>query len=212
MNEEEILSSLVLLADDTVHFLTDSRKWERECWVCIEFLRALRVNVSETDLIKPNTEPPDVIYQDANFEVFIVLDQGRKLHADWKELSSLYRSAQCMEDLKEPYKPPKKISGAQVIEFLKPTLSIKRNSYAGRGISLGDIDVLVYLNLKECILDLGTPFPELDELQQQGWRSLSVFGNSYCRVLCVQPSAPDFLRAHVGEYYSHCTGIAMYFN
>jgi hypothetical protein len=200
MNEEEMLSSLVLLADDTVRFLTDPKKWERECWVCIEFLRALQVDVSKTDVIKPSTEPPDVIYQDANFEVFIVLDQGRKLHADWKELSSLYRSAQCLEDLKIPYKPPKKVSGAQVIQFLTPTLSKKRDSYARRGISLGDIDVLVYLNLKECILDLGTPFPgALDELQQQGWRSLSVFGNSYCKVLCVKPSAPDFLRAHVGN-------------
>ncbi len=199
MNEEELLTSLMLLADDTVDLLSESRKWERECWVCIEFFRALRVNISQTDLIKPSTDPPDVVYQDANFEVFIVLDQGRKLHYDWKKLSSKYKSARSSEDLLEKYTPPKKMSGTQVVEFLKPTLSKKLNSYAGRGISFSDIDVLVYLNLQEYILDLDTPFPKLDELKEQGWRSLSVFGNSYCRVLFAEQSAPHFLCTHVGK-------------
>jgi len=203
MNEEELLSSLVLLADDTVDFLSDSRKWERECWVCTAFLSALQINVSRSNLIKPTIEPPDVIYQGANFEVFVVLDQGRKLHDDWKKLSSLYKSAETLNDVMEPYKSPKKMSGVEVVEFLKPTLSKKRESYARRNISLSDIDVLVYLNFKEHTLDLSTPFPELDKLQQQGgWRSLSVYGNSFCRVLYAEQSAPIFLCSHVGNTIS----------
>jgi len=196
------LSSLVLLAEDTVDLLSSPRKWETECWVCTEFLRALKINVSQNDLIKPKSEPPDVICLGANFEVFIVLDKDRKLHADWKQKLSLSRNAQSLEDLLEPYRPPIKIPAKQILDFLKPTLSKKQQNYIKRGISLGDIDVLAYVNLTEYTLDLDTPFPELDELHQQGWRSISLFGNSYCRVLYAEESAPDFLCLHAGNTIS----------
>jgi hypothetical protein len=199
MNEKEILSSLVILAEDTVDFLSSKRKWETECWVCIEFLKALKICVSQTDLIKPKSEPPDVICRGANFEVFIILDKDRKLHADWKKKLFLYKNAKSLEDLLEPYNPPTKIPAKRILDFLKPTLSKKQQNYIQRGISLGDIDVLAYVNLIEYSLDLDTPFPDLDDLHQQGWRSISVFGKSYCRVLYAEESAPDFLCSHAGN-------------
>ncbi len=199
MNQNEILSSLALLAEDTVDFLSNTRKWERECWVCLEFLKALQVSASQNDLVKPDSEPPDVIFRDANFEVFIVLDKDRKIHLDWKQKLAVYRSAKSLEDLLEPYRPPRKISGEKIITFLSPTLSKKHQDYTKRGISLGDIDVLAYVNLNEYTLDFDTPFTGYGQLQQQGWRSISVFGNSYCRVLYARKSAPDFLRSCAGK-------------
>lgn len=196
MDEKQILSSLIVLAEDTVDLLTETRKWERECWVCSKLLKALQINVSQNDFVKPSAEPPDVICRGANFEVYIVLDKDRRLDADWKHTLSRYRNSQSLEGLLEPYRPPKKISAAQIVELLRPTLSKKRENYANRGISLNDIDILAYVNLRESTLDLETPFPAPNEFHQQGWRSISIFGNSYCRVLYAEESAPDFLRLH----------------
>jgi len=96
MIEQEILRSLVLLAEDTVDFLSNKRKWERECWVCTEFFKALKINISQSDPIKASSKPPDVICRGANFEVFIVLDEGRKLHGDWKQKLSKYSNSQSL--------------------------------------------------------------------------------------------------------------------
>jgi hypothetical protein len=199
MNEDGILSSLVLLAKDTVDLLSNNRKWERECWVCLEFLKAMQVNISQSDLVKPDKEPPDVICRDANFEVFIVLDKDRKLHAEWKQKLAARKSSESLEDLLEPYRPPGKIRGEKIITFLTPTLSNKRQDYIKRGISLGDLDVLAYVNLNKYTLDFKTPFPWPNQLQHQGWRSISIFGNSYCWVLYARKSAPDFLRSFAGK-------------
>lgn len=199
MDEKEYLSSLVLLAEDTVDFLSETRKWERECWICTEFLNALHMEVSPTDLVKSLLEPPDVIYKDAHFEIYIVLDKGRLLHADWKRELIRAKNAQSLDDLLEPYRPPERIDADHILEFIKPTILKKKQKYERRGISLKSLDILAYVNLKESSLDLNASFPDDPELQRQGWRSVSAFGNSYCRVLYADQSAPEFLRAHAGQ-------------
>lgn len=199
MDEKQILDSLIILAEDTVDFLTPTRKWERECWVCNEFLNALGIKVSPSDLVKPRSEPPDVIVKGANIEVFIVMENDRQLDSDWKNKLTKYRNAQNLQGLLEPYRPPKKISSAQVLEYLNPTLLKKYDKYTRKQVPLGEIDILAYVNLEKFILDLETTFPVSAEFQQQGWRSISVLGNSYCRVLYAGEAAPDFLRLNAGK-------------
>ena len=194
MDKKQILSSLIVLAEDTVDLLTETRKWERECWVCSKLLKALQIKVFQNDFVKPSSEPPDVICMGANFEVYIVLDKNRRLDADWKHTLSRYRNSKSLENLLEPYSPPGKLSAAQILELLRPTLSKKRQNYVNRDIPLDDIDILAYVNLRESTLDLETPFPAPNEFHKQGWRSITIFGNSYCRVLYAEESAPDFIR------------------
>lgn len=202
MDEKQILDSLIILAEDTVDFLTPTRKWERECWVCNEFLNALGIKVLPNEFVKPSSEPPDVIVKGANIEVYIVMEKDRRLDADWKNKLTKYRNAQSLQDLLEPYRPPQKISSAQVLEHLKPTLLKKHNKYTRKQVPLGEIDVLAYVNLEKFIIDLETTFPIPDEFLQQGWRSISIFGNNYCRVLYAGEEAPDFLRLHTGKTIS----------
>jgi len=199
MDEKQLLSSLIIMAEDTVDFLTQARKWERECWVCSEFVKALDVNVSPNDLVKPSSEPPDVIVNGANFEVYIVMERYRRLNADWKNKVLKYRNAQVLQELLQPYSPPQKISAEQILEFLMPTLLNKHHKYSKRQVPLGEIDVLAYVNLENFILDLETTCPLPFEFQKQGWRSVSIFGNSYCRVLYAGESAPDFLCLHADK-------------
>jgi hypothetical protein len=202
VDRKQILDSLIIFAEDTVDFLMPTRKWETECWVCNKFLNTLGTIVSQDDFVKPSSEPPDVIVKGANIEVFIVIENDRRLDADWRNKLNKYKSAQSLEDLLEPYRPPQKISSVQILEYLKPTLSKKHDKYTRNQVPLGKIDILAFVNLEKFMLDLETTFPTPSEFEQQGWRSVSILGNSYCRVLYADEVAPDFLRLNAGRTIS----------
>jgi hypothetical protein len=199
MNEEEILDSLIHHAEDTNDFFSEARKWERECWVCTEFLRSLGLNAAPNQLVKPGAEPPDVLYQSGNFEVFIVHDENRRLQAEWKERLNRYRSAQSLEDTLETYSHPKKICGSQIIDLLMETIYKKYENYTRRGIKLDELDILAYVNLQLYVYDFEEASYVPTQLIKQGWRSIFIFGNKFTTVLYASGSAPYFLRLYAGK-------------
>jgi hypothetical protein len=82
---------------------------------------------------------------------------------------------------------------------LAPTLRKKAHNYKERGMDLGELDIIAFASLKREVLDLNSHFPPPTEYLRQGWRSLSLVGPTFARVLFAHPDAPDFLRSNLGR-------------
>ena len=64
-------------------------------------------------------------------------------------------------------------------------------------------------SLKREVLDLNSHFPPPTEYLRQGWRSLSLVGPTFARVLFAHPGAPDFLRTNLGRSVVFDVGISL---
>jgi hypothetical protein len=75
------LESLRAEATDTVGLLGNARKQERERRTCAAFLRCLGVDFSADQIAASTTEPPDVVFRQALFEITIVLPPSRRMES-----------------------------------------------------------------------------------------------------------------------------------
>ncbi|PBD28333.1 hypothetical protein CLM86_06850 [Pseudomonas aeruginosa] len=99
MNEADYLRLLTRQAEQANDFLSNARKWDRERWVCQRFLEALNVPYRQEDFAAPGEQPPDVLFKGAGFEVFFVLDEGRRLNEEWREELTRRRQAVSLRQL-----------------------------------------------------------------------------------------------------------------
>ena len=76
-------------------------------------------------------------------------------------------------------------------------------------LDLGELDIIAFASLKREVLDLNSHFPPPTEYLRQGWRSLSLVGPNFARVLFAHPDAPDFLRANLGRSIVFDVGISL---
>ena len=208
MDDSDYLRLLTRQAEEANAFLSNARRWERERWVCQRLLTALNVRHRQ-DEFSTGQEPPDVLFRDANFEVFFVLDKGRRLNDEWKEELERRRSALSLSQLLRRETRPRRITAVELQARLSPTLRKKAHNYRERGLDLGDLDLLAYVSLKRDVLDLNSHFPPPGEYLRQGWRSLSLVGPNYARVLFAHRDAPDFLRHSLGRTVLFDVGIAL---
>ncbi|AMR68305.1 DUF1780 domain-containing protein [Aquipseudomonas alcaligenes] len=208
MDDSDYLRLLTRQAEEANAFLSNARRWERERWVCQRLLTALNVRHRQ-DEFSTGQEPPDVLFRDANFEVFFVLDKGRRLNDEWKEELERRRSALSLSQLLRRETRPRRIPAVELQARLSTTLRKKAHNYRERGLDLGDLDLLAYVSLKRDVLDLNSHFPPPGEYLRQGWRSLSLVGPNYARVLFAHRDAPDFLRHSLGRTVLFDVGIAL---
>jgi hypothetical protein len=82
MIPDEIFEAIRENALDTVDFLGNARKVERERSVCAAFLRCAGVDFSSDQLLRSAVELPDVTFGDARFEVMLHLPLGRAMHGE----------------------------------------------------------------------------------------------------------------------------------
>jgi len=208
MNESDYLRLLTRQAEQATDFLSNARKWERERWVCQRLLNALNQRHRPEDFGNGG-EPPDVLFREANFEVFFVLDKGRRLNDEWKEELQRRRSALSLSQLLRREPRPRRIAASELQARLGPTLRKKAHNYRERGVDLGELDLLAFISLKREVLDLNSHFPPPSEYLRQGWRSLSVVGPNYARVLFAHDDAPEFLRRNLGRSVLFDVGISL---
>jgi hypothetical protein len=209
MDDADYLRLLTLQAEQANAFLSNARKWERERWVCQRLLQGLNVPHRDEDFTPAGQEPPDVLFQDARFEVFFVLDEGRRLNDEWREELQRRRSAFSLSQLVRREVRPKRISAVELLQRLAPTLRKKAHNYRERGLELNEFDLIAFASLKREVLDLNSHFTPPTEYLRQGWRSLSLVGPSFARVLFAHPPAPDFLRANLGRSIVFDVGISL---
>ncbi len=209
MDDSDYLRLLTSQAEQANAFLSNARKWERERWVCQRLLQGLNIAYHTNDFTQAGQEPPDVLFRDARFEVFFVLDEGRRLNDEWREELQRRRSAYSLSQLVRREARPKRIPASKLLQRLGPTLHKKATNYQERGIDLGQLDIIAFSSLKREVLDLNSHFPPPTEYLRQGWRSLSLVGPTFARVLFAQPDAPDFLRSNLGRSIIFDVGISL---
>mgnify|MGYP006177357319 FL=1 len=209
MDDSDYLRLLTHQAEQANAFLSNARKWERERWVCQRLLQALNVSHRLDEFSAANHEPPDVLFREASFEVFFVLDEGRRLNDEWRAELERRRSAFSLSQLVRRETKPRRIAAGELQQRLTPTLRKKAHNYKERGLDLGELDLLAYVNLKRAVPDFNSHFPPPTEFLRQGWRSLSLVGPTFARVLFAHPDAPDFLRHNLGRSVLFDVGISL---
>jgi hypothetical protein len=202
MDEREYVRQLAANVHDTAEMLSSHRKVERERRAVAAFLRCLGVDFFPEELVTPGSDPPDVMFRDARFEVMIKLDEGRKMHADWKKKAEQRDSAQFIEALVESYHPSSPVPFQDIVSLVVAELGEKASHYGWNTCS--QLDALLYINpLGKHLYPLSKAHvPE--ELHAQGWRSVCFLFAPYSHVLAVTPEAPDFLRQHEGRTRQEC--------
>ena len=208
MDDSDYLRLLTRQAEQANEFLSNARKWERERWVCQRLLTALNLRHRQ-DEFATGQEPPDVLFRGANFEVFFVLDRDRRLNDEWREELQRRRSALSLSQLLRREARPRRIPASELQARLAPTLRKKAHNYGERGLEPGELDLLAYVSLKREVLDLNSSFPPPSEYLRQGWRSLSLVGPNYARVLFAHRDAPEFLRHNLGRTVLFDVGISL---
>jgi len=208
--ERGYVRRLAAEAHDTVDMFSSHRMGERERRAAAAFLRCLGVDFSPDELVTPEGDPPDIIFRDARFELMIMLDDGRKMHADWKEKANQRSAAHFLDNLIESYHPSVPIPLGDVVSVVIARLGKKVSHYGS--ITCSQLDALVYINF------LGRHLYPLSEahvpreLQAQGWRSVSFFFAPYSHVLSVTPDAPTFLRRIEGRMRQECQNPDVWFS
>src|SRR5262245_31430472 len=202
MDEREYVRQLAADAHKTVEMLSSHRKVERERRVVAAFLRCLGVDFSPEELVATECDPPDVMFRDARFEVMIVLDEGRRMHADWKKKAEQRDCAQSLEEVVESYHPSSPVPFQDIVSLVIAELGETASHYGPNTCS--QLDALLYINL------LGKyPHPLSkayvpEELHAQGWRSVCFLFAPYSHVLAVTPKPPEFLHQHEGRTRQEC--------
>ncbi len=160
MDDSDYLRLLTIAAEQANAFLSNARKWERERWVCQRLLQGLNIPY-RVDEFAPAGEPPDVLFRDANFEVFFVLDEGRRLNDEWRDELQRRRTAFSLSSLVRREAKPRRIPANEYLQRLAPTLRKKAHNYKERGMDLGELDIIAFTSLKREVLDLNSHFPRL---------------------------------------------------
>lgn len=209
MKDADFLTLLTRQAEQANEFLSNARKWERERWVCQRLLQAFNMSFRNDEFRNGAQEPPDVIFRDASFEVFFVLDEGRRLNEEWRVELERRRQAFSLSQLVRRERKPKRVSASDLQARLAPTLRKKAHNYQERGIDPGELDLLAFVSLKQSRLDHNSHFPPPSEYLRQGWRSLSLVGPTYARVLFAHATAPEFLRHNLGRTVLFDVGVGL---
>jgi Putative endonuclease, protein of unknown function (DUF1780) len=195
-DEAEYLKKLRDHVTETRSFFGPKMKPERERTVCRAFLRCSGVKFEESEIIASKTEPVDVEFRSAKFQIRELIESGRKRGDELKKLQQKYASATAIEDLATPYAPSQPLS----FDALVPELTIALQEKAAKyGSGCHDLDALVYVNLEGQHLDAKSLIPDMSQLKNQGWRSVSVIFAPWGVVLFAQTTAPEFLQNLSGQ-------------
>jgi len=96
-----------------------------------------------------------------------------------------------------PYESPRRISSEELIDHVLSALARKEARYGPNERS--KLDVLVYLNLKNVVIEEQLEKVPVKPPQLEGWRSVSVLIGHHALVLAAREDAPFFLRDAVGR-------------
>jgi hypothetical protein len=195
MTDEPFLQSLITFTTATQRLFSNAEKVEREKMICRSFLRCVSINFTEDEISKGASEPIDIAFRSAAFQITEILDHGRLRSIDIQQSAQAFKQAGCAEDVLEPWKSSVPISFEDVAALVVSRLGEKSTKLGGaRGCS--GIDALAYINLRGRHLVL-KGLSEADEklaiVRAQGWRSASIVMLPYGIVWFATGECPEFL-------------------
>jgi hypothetical protein len=181
---------------ESVAFWSPDKKLERELWVARTFLRHLEVQYTESELVPETSEPPDINFRGARFEIKEILDPDRRRHDEYREKLERAKSAKRLRDLMEQY-TPEDLTYEEVGDHAVRILEDLSTHYAPKVIQ--QLDLLLYVNLLRRIVDTQSAVPSPSRFSGYGWRSVSVVRSSFACVFHARSDAPAFLPPYVGK-------------
>ncbi|MEW6689179.1 MAG: DUF1780 domain-containing protein [Pseudomonadota bacterium] len=181
---------------ESVAFWSPEKKLERELWVVRTFLRHLNVQYADSELVPETSEPPDINFRSARFEIKEILDPDRRRHEEYREKLEKAGSAKRLRDLMEQY-TPQDLTYEEIGDQAVKTLEGLAKHYAPKVIER--LDLLLYVNLLRRVVDTQSPVPSPSRFSGFGWRSVSVVRSSVACVFHARSDAPEFLQPYVGK-------------
>lgn len=193
-SEREYLQSIQSDAADTLLYLGDKYKPERERAIVRALFRCIGVTFAENEIVAPSSEPVDVSFREARFQVREILQQERRRGDEWKLKTRL----QSMDDALVTWKRPTPMSIEELTAIITQALDAKAQRY-GRS-QCSRLDALVYVNLTFTrFLQPDTAPGNISGLAAQAWRSVSLIFPPYGIVLSATSDAPGFLQQLLGR-------------
>lgn len=195
MDDESYLNSIRGGLKESVAFFASQDKFICESWVVTNFLTNMSVPFAESDLVR-GSDPPDVVFFNARFEVKEILDKDRKRHTEYKMALARANVATDPAELLEEYSP-KDISAQEVFALaysVAENLATWKYPHEVRK----NLDLLFYVNLKDVMRLIEMPLPDVKPLAVLGYRSVSFLEGHRSCVLYADPNAPVFLHVRPG--------------
>jgi len=177
--------------EQSISFFSNSGKTKREIWVVAEFLRNLGVDFKGIELT-PGSNPPDVIFQDAAFEIKEIDEKNRKRGDEYKEKLQKTKSATTIKELSSDY-AFKEISLPGIINRIDEAI---RSFVYDTGFCK-NTDMLFYVNYS-LIGKHNYIIPANGAWMK--WRSISmVTNNNISCVFFTNDAAPEFIETVKGK-------------
>lgn len=183
------------LGDD--RFSRKFKNW-REWNVAVNFLTNLHIGVDDSKVLCCPDDPPDVLFQDARFEVKEILDKERRRHDEVKaRLNQAITSKTAKRPLRDDRYPcavdlTPEDAGLLILGELQ---SLSRYPQHVRA----ETDLLFYINKLHHGFEEGL-VPAAQKFAPYGWRSVSaVIDSQTSIVFSAADQAPHFLQVNLGR-------------
>jgi hypothetical protein len=196
MDDQEFLAQRIKDLEASVAYFAPGNKQESERWITDSFVENLRIPYSQSEIISPDDDPPDVEFRDARFEIKEILDPGRRRHDEYKQELERARSLTNPKELLKMFTP--KDSSLEEIYRLCEQVALSLDNKYPKAVR-SKLDLLLYVNLTDVMYVTEQPYPDTSALASSGWRSVSfVMGQRSC---CFYASndAPSFIQQAVGH-------------
>lgn len=198
-------------AERAIAFFSDGNRSERERAVCRAFLRCIGVPFDESEIVAPTTEPADVSFRDALFQVREILNTGSRRHGEWKARRARAKGARSISDVDISWDSPIPMPLRELADNVAEALRTKSRKYGK--VQCAALDALVYVDLTQTrFLAPGSDHADVTALEEQGWRSVLVVFPPYGLALSPRNEAPPFLRSLVGIPRTEWTDLHVLFN
>ena len=193
---EKFREERIFEIQESIAFFSNPHKRQRDLWVAKHFLRGYLPAQNLEDVVIPNSDPPDIVFRDMNFEVKEVLDPGRRRHDELREQLEKARWARKYADFLSVGGSIRKCTTAMVQQRLKDEVGKLSKKYA-RGVQ-ESTDLLFYVNPRSAqyvhaLDELASEWGEFD------FRSVSFIFHRNSLVICAKHDAPVLLRENVGK-------------
>jgi hypothetical protein len=188
--DQEYIASITRGLEEDIRFFDSTNKEEREIWVVNEFLTNIGEEFYPDEIKASDSEPPDVVFHDAMFEVKEILDPGRRRHQELKRDLETAKNATSMQDLMEQYSP-RDITWSEIYELVYVGCEKYSKKYSSDAKS--QLDILFYVNLQDARAYIQRDLPSQRNLENFGFRSVSFISGLLGGILMVREDAPGFL-------------------
>lgn len=180
---------------DSLQWFSNSKKRDREIWVCHQFLEHLGIAFDSAELVSVEDQAPDVLFREARFEVKELLDTGRRRTDEYKEDLRRAEQASSSEELWECF-TPEDLTPKMIVSDIEGRISDWAALYEPRFRST--LDLLVYHNRARMFFRESSVTPQVTSLEKHGFRSVSMTTGSRAWVLWAGPSSPGLIASLAG--------------